>query len=327
MNQPKRHHFVPKAYLKSFCDQKGRILVYRKDAPHKPLHVVPDATQFRRYYYSQPTPIGGQDNTTLEALFSTVENDWPQTVELLHQRENVNDRLEHIFNFMALQRVRVPASRDISEAALAQTIKDSLKVMVATGAISPPPTEIQDIQNQIEVSVDPHQSIHAMATMIKEVGTLLDMIGLAAVHNATARPFLTSDNPILWFDPTLHFVDQQPYNVNPNGGPVMFFFPVSPKLALFGCNTYKETFACHGLLHSDVPDMKWVDLLNAQVCRFAYEAVIAQSPGHEEMIAQYAGISPVHEATTIPMRAGVATIHQQVFGARKAKPKWSDKEY
>ncbi len=325
MNQPKRHHFVPKAYLNSFCDEMGRVLVYRKDAPHKPLHQAPDATQFRRYYYSQPTPEGGQDNATLEALFSTVESDWPQTVALLHARGNVNDRLEHIFQFMSLQRVRVPASRDISEAAYAQTMKDSLKVMVARGAVPPPPPEIHDIQSQIEVSVNPHQSIHAMATMLEGMGTLLDMIGIAAVHNATARPFLTSDNPVAWFDPRLHFDDQQPYNVSPNG-PVMFFFPVSPRLAIFGSTDYKQTFAQHGLLHSDVQDAKWVDILNAQVCRFAYKAVIAQSPGHEEMIAQYAGISPVHEATSVPMGTGMAIIHRQVFGARKPKPKWRDNE-
>ena len=73
----------------------------------------------------------------------------------------------------------------------------------------------------------------------------------------------------------------------------------------------------HGLLHSDVPDESWVDLLNAQVCRFAYEAVIAQSTGHENMIAQYADISPVHDVVPKQVATGVATIHRQLFGPRK----------
>ncbi len=322
MNQPKRHHFVPKTYLNAFCDENGRLLVYRKDNPSKPLHVAPDATQFRRYYYSQPTPEGGQDNTTLEALFSTIETDWPETVAILHRRENLNDRLEHIFQFMSLQRVRVPASRDVAEAMLAQAVKDTAKVMVAKGEIPPPPPEIADIQTRVRVSIDPHQSIHAMVTMMQGMGTLFDMLGLAAVHNATQRPFVTSDNPVLWFDPSLSFDEQQPYSVNPNGGPVLLFFPVSPTLALFGSTTYKDTFVRHGLLHSDVPDEGWVDLLNAQTCRFAYEAVIARSAGHEEMIARYANVSPVHEAASIPVGTGVATIHRQVFGPRIARPKW-----
>lgn len=325
MQQTKRHHFVPKAYLRAFCDTSGRLLVYRKDGSPEPLRVTPDATQFRRYYYSQPTPEGGQDNNALEAFFSTIESDWPETVARLHRRENVNERLEKIFEFMTLQRVRVPASRDMVEAALAQTVKDTMKVMLASGELPPPPAGLEDLPNQVQVSIDPHRSIHAMTAIIEGMGQLYSMIGLAAVHNATARPFLTSDNPVLWFDPSLPFDTQRPYTINPDGGPVLLVFPVSPTLALVGSNEYKETFGQHGLLHSDAPDETWVEVINAQVCRFAYEAVIANSAGQEEVIAKFADISPVHEAVALPVARGAATIHRQVFGPRLAKPKWQDR--
>lgn len=296
--------------------------MYRKDGPPEPLHVTPDATQFRRYYYSQPTPEGGQDNNTLEKLFSTVESNWPETVEKLHRREDANDRLENIFEFMTLQRVRVPASRDVAEAMLAQTVKDTLKVMLANGAIPPPPPGLEDLPNQVQVSIDPHKSIHAMAAMMKGMGKLYSMLGFAAVHNATARPFLTSDNPVLWFDPSLPFGEQQPYTINPDGGPALLVFPLSPKLVLVGSTEYGATFSRHGLLHSDVPNEAWVDLINAQVCRFAYEAVIAQNAGQEDLIKQYADVSPVHEAVPLQVGNGVATVHRQVFGPSVPKPKW-----
>src|SRR3546814_20733456 len=152
MQQIKRHHFVPKAYLNAFCDQRGRLHVYRKDDPRKVLHVNPDATQFRRYYYSQPTPEGGQDNNTLEAFFSGIEGDWPATVAKLHARENVNDRLENIFEFMALQRDRVPAARDAIEASLAQMVKATMKVNVANGKLPQLPTGREDLSNKERVS-------------------------------------------------------------------------------------------------------------------------------------------------------------------------------
>jgi hypothetical protein len=325
MQQTKRHHFVPKAYLNAFCDQRGRLLVYRKDGPPEPLCVVPEATQFRRYYYSQPTPDGGQDNNTLEEIFSTIESDWPVTVTKLHRREDANDRLENIFQFITLQRVRVPANRDAVEAMLAQMVRDTMKVMLANGKLPPPPPGLEDVPNQVQVSIDPHRSINAMATMMQGMGQLYSMLGFAAVHNATTLPFLTSDNPVLWFDPSLPFDAQQPYTINPDGGPVLLVFPVSPKLALVGSTEYKETFGRHGLLHSDVPDASWVDVINAQVCRFAYEAVIAQSAGQEEVIAKHAGVSPVHQAVALQVGKGMATIHRQVFGPRVAKPKWTYK--
>jgi hypothetical protein len=322
VQQTKRHHFIPKAYLKAFCNPAGKLLVYRKDNPGAPLHVVPDATQFRRYYYSQPTPEGGQDNNTLEVFFSTIEKDWPETVAKLHRRDDVNDRLENIFEFMSLQRVRVPAARDAVEAALAQSVKDTMNVMLANGTLPAPPKGFEDLPDRVQVSIDPHRSIRAMEAELRGLGKLYSMLGIVAVHNATTRPFLTSDNPVLWFDPSLPFDEQLPYTVNPDGGPVFLVFPISPKLVLVGATEYREVYGRRGLLHSDVPDEAWIDLINAQICRFAYDAVIAQSTGQEEMIVKYADVSPVHEAIPLQVGKGLATIHRHVFGPRVAKLKW-----
>ncbi|MGX9718262.1 DUF4238 domain-containing protein [Janthinobacterium lividum] len=322
MQQTKRHHYVPKAYLKGFSDQRGRVLVYRKDGPATPLHLAPDATQFRRYYYSQPTPDGGQDNNKLEQFFSEVESDWPATIAKLYGRENANDRIENIMQFMSLQRVRVPAARDVAEAVLAQTVKDTLAMMLAEGKLPKLPPGLEDLPNRVQVSIDPHRSIHAMVAMLQGMEKLCTMVGFAVIHNATTRPFLTSDNPVLWFDPSLPFDKQRPYTINPDGGAILLFFPLSPTLVLVGSTEYNETYKRHGLLHSDAPDESWVDLVNEQVCRFAYEAVIAQSAGQEELIAKYVDVSPIHESVVLPVTTGAATLHSLAFGPRVAKPKW-----
>jgi hypothetical protein len=323
MQQTKRHHYVPKAYLKAFCDQQGKLCVYRKDGAPEPLRQVPDATQFRKYYYSQPVPDGGQDNNTLEAVFSAIEQHWPETVARLHARGDVNDRLENIFQFMALQRVRVPASRDVAEAIFAQTVRDTMRGLLGNGMLPPPPPGCEGLLDQIQIAVDPHQSIHAMIPMMAGMGTLLSMIGLAAVHNDTGVPFITSDNPVLWFDPSLPFDEQQPYTIRP-GGPVFMVFPVSPKLALIGSSEHKEFFGAHGLQHRDVRDEDMVCAINSQVCRFAYEAVITQETGWEDLVREYAEVSPVHESVAVPMAQGMATIHRYVFGRRQPKPKWKE---
>ena len=51
----------------------------------------------------------------LRTSFQSIEDKWPGIVDRIHRRENVNDSLEEIFQFMALQRARVPASRDATE--------------------------------------------------------------------------------------------------------------------------------------------------------------------------------------------------------------------
>jgi hypothetical protein len=240
MQQTKRHHFIPKAYLRAFCDQYGKLRVYRKDGPAEPLYQVPDATQFRKYYYSQPLQDGGQDNNTLENVFSEIETHWPETVAKLHARSAVNDSLENIFQFIALQRVRVPASRDAAEALLAQTVKDTMKIMSIDGSLPPLPIGLEEVVEQVQVAVDPHQSIHSMVTMLDGMAHLFKMVGWAAAHNNTGSSFLTSDNPVLWFDPSLSFEDQRPYTIQPNG-PIFAVFPVSPKLVLIGSTESPQT--------------------------------------------------------------------------------------
>src|SRR3546814_15331950 len=99
---------------------------------------------------------------------------------------------------MALERARVPAARDAIKASLAQMVKDTMKVMLANGKLPPLPQGLEDLSNKVQVSIDPHRSIHAMVAVMQGMAQLFSIIGIAAVHNATARPFLTSDNPILW---------------------------------------------------------------------------------------------------------------------------------
>ena len=66
----KRHHYVPKAYLKFFCDEQSKVRVYLKDDPDKTIHQAPDKTGLHKYYYSQPLSEGRKDHNRLENLFS-----------------------------------------------------------------------------------------------------------------------------------------------------------------------------------------------------------------------------------------------------------------
>lgn len=311
--EKKRHHFVPKAYLSAFCNTKGRVNVYRKDTPSKVHPVAPANTGLERYYYSQPTPDGSQDNNRLENLFSTLETEWPPIVERMHRREDVNEALMTIFEFMALQRVRVPASRDATEARLATSVKKLLLQLHAAGELPPMPPALEGRLHEIVVSIDPHMSIHGMVDDLQQsVLKVFERVGLCLVHNATGRPFLTSDNPVIWFDPSVPDEEQRPYEVS-GDGPVMLIFPVSPKLLLMGSDDHKPLFAQHGLLHIDAPDEAWVLRVNETVCQYGYEAVYASEPGQEDIVMRHAAVSPVHD----PVDAG-----RMKFGPRMALPKW-----
>ena len=289
----KRHHYIPKAYLKSFCDSSGKVLVYRKDNPYKAIPLSPDNTGFHKYYYSQPRPEGGKDHNVLEDCFSSIETKWPRIVDQLYRRENLNDSLVDIFGFMALQRARVPASRDAIEKMKAEEVKAKVRRLDAAGKLPPKPVGFEDLLDHVEVTIDPHQSIHAMVHVIRVTGHVLDRIGFFAIYNNTDVPFLASDNPVIWFDPSVQDADLRPYVLQPNG-PVVLLFPVSPSLIIYGDSSGRDRFASEGLGVADLSDTGSVEMINRQVCRFGYQAIFAQKAGQERIIEEHAGLSPIH---------------------------------
>ncbi|KQW60469.1 DUF4238 domain-containing protein [Variovorax sp. Root411] len=295
--EKKRHHFVPKAYLKAFCNAEGKLLVYRKDDPENVLKMAPDAIGFEKYYYAQPLPGGGRDTNMLENMFSELEGQWPALAARLTNGEDVNDQLSVLLEFIALQRVRVPASRDVTEGALANLVKQTLNRMHLAGELPPMPAGLG--LSDVTVAIDPHQSIHGMVTHLQlEVAGIIDRAGFWAVRNETGRPFLTSDNPVIWFDETQPEDARRPYAIK-SQGPFILVFPVSPTLVILGAPNHKEVFSRYGLRYSAAPTEDWVAWINEEVSRFAYEAVFAQREGEEEVVKRHQELPPWrHEELT-----------------------------
>jgi len=317
----KRHHYIPISYLKSFCDDTGKVLVYRKDDPSKAIKLSPDNKGFHKYYYSQPKPDGGKDHNVLEGCFSKIEDKWPGIVDQLHCRENVNDSLEVIFQFMALQRARVPASRDATEKIHAERVMAEARQLDAEGKLLPKPEGFEDNLDHVEVSINPHQSIHAMVPVMQGIGQVFDQMGFYVMHNKTEIPFLTSDNPVNWFDPSVKDADLRPYVIRPDG-PVVLLFPVSPSLIIYGHSSWRGEFTSWGVEIADLSDAGKVEMINRQVCRFGYQAIFAQKAGQERLIQEHAELSPTIRFGRIGAGEGAAVVFEMVFGKRERKPKW-----
>jgi hypothetical protein len=323
-NKPKpkkNHHYVPVAYLKAFCADDGMVSVYRKDAPEQPYRQIPEEVGFRRYYYAQPLEGGGRDTNRLEDHFSELETKWPAIVELVSRAAPANDKLEDIFSFIALQRARVPAARDAVERMLAASVMAEARQLQAAGKLPPPPKGLENILDQAVVSIDPHQSIHAMVHIIRAMGEVLNRVGLSVLRNVTDLEFVTSDNPVIYFDPATNSDDMLPYTLQESGN-VVLMMPVSPALMIFGTSWDKSRFASEGLGYGDLNDVAKVKLMNETVVRFGYAAIFARSQPDVETIRKHASLSPVLKAEQVTKDGKRGVWLSNVFGAREPKPKW-----
>jgi hypothetical protein len=166
------------------------------------------------------------------------------------------------------------------------------------------------------------KSIHAMVEIIKGLGNqVFDKIGIGALHNMTEIPFLTSDNPMIYFDPSIPEDQMKPYTLQPEG-PIVLLFPVTPEILIYGNTSMHEQFIFSGFGDGELSDPNHVESINRNICRFAYKAVYSQKTGQEELIKKYAEKSPILMTETIQTEKGELFFAQNVFGKRGSKPKW-----
>ena len=76
-----------------------------------------------------------------------------------------------------------------------------IRLRAWVGKLPPKPADHPDILDHVDFTIDPHHSIHTMSTFVRAMGTVLDRVGLGVLHNVTDTLFITSDNPVVYFDP------------------------------------------------------------------------------------------------------------------------------
>jgi len=318
----KRHHFNPEAYLNFFCNEEGQVCIYRKDDPTKVIFQSPKNFGFHKYYYSQPLPEGGKDNNSLEDLFSEFETKWTPIIKKMLKREDINNHFQDILEFMALQWSRVPANRDFFENMLAQTAKETIHLLHKAEKLPPLPKGFPHFMDSIEISVNPHKSIHAMVEMIRAISTeVFPRMGFCVFYNSTNMTFLTSDNPVAFFDPSIPEEMMQPYTLRVHG-PASLLFPVTPNLLIYGHSNIFDQFLSSGLEYKELSDREQVKRVNRHICRFGYQNIYSYDLSHAALIKKYAEVSPVLRSHTIPDMNGKKIVFSYKFGKRTRKAKW-----
>lgn len=316
---PKRHHYVPVTYLRNFADASGYLQVFRKDDPTRPFRQRPESTGFERHYYSQSADDGSRDDGRLELIFSEIETNWPSIVAALSNREAMFAAAPHIITFLSLMRVRVPAFRDPAELHLGHSVHTEALLLHAAGELPPLPEGFPDLMEKIQISIDPQKSLEMMAGALDGMGKLFATLSFDVLHNATDQPFLTSDNPVIYYDPRVPTPAMRPYAISKDASRIELLFPVSTKMMLRGRSRPQRS----NIGHRTVTDRRRISQINRLICRFGYRTIFATDTREASLIANTAALSPVVRLDRIPApQGGYFSFGQFIFGPRPKKPKW-----
>jgi hypothetical protein len=315
-NTKKRHHFIPVTYLEKFTDPAGKVFAYQCDRPGDPLHIQPDNIGFERYYYAQPLPDGGRDTNRLEDFFSVIEGSWTPLHRRLRKGEADATDIGALATFLTLTRVRVPAMREAVESMLARHVDLVAHDLDRQGLLPPKPPGAEHILDNMAVAIDPHQSLHAMPKLAQGFGRVLGNLCFEVLHNETGVRFITSDNPVAYFNPSIPELRVLPYVVTPPDGPIELLFPIDPDTMLRG------HVGSAPIRHAVLSDPQMAKRFNRLIARFAYRLMFASDRSADSVIAKHSKVSPIME---FPPAAGTDEAKLNFtfgFGPRPKLPKW-----
>ena len=118
MTKPKRHHFVPKAYLENFKNPvDGFLYVYDKISESYRKQRPSQVFVRNKYYQQSWVPAGIDENIFEKKLGSEFEPKGLNSLQKMIDQPTTltDDDTENIINFIQLQRLRVPRQAEIAK--------------------------------------------------------------------------------------------------------------------------------------------------------------------------------------------------------------------
>lgn len=221
--RPKGQHYVTAAYLRKFATGSGRramLYVYERDRD-EPYRQKPERAARVTNYYSIRKEDGSWDDS-IEDLLGQVESTAVPLIERLAIADfepSWNDRI-NISTFIGFQEFRVPWTRQQMEnlykglishmmrftAAVPGQMEADLERMKAKGI------DVKDVTadqlremikgGRYEIEVNPAASLMPMLEQVPEVSQIYAQMMWTVLCSREGSLFVTSDNPVVKFDPT-----------------------------------------------------------------------------------------------------------------------------
>ncbi len=287
-----------------------KLYAYRSSNASKPLHVRPKEIAFENYYYSQTLPDGTRDNDSFEELFGGIESNWPTVIGALQSQTLNRPVLHWLYAMTTMMRTRVPAARDYNEELMALETRTSLKMLAEMGRLPEKLKRYEHELDSVDITVERQRTLGKMGEDMRRFGDLTLRLGFELLVNDTGVDFVTSDNPVAFFDPNDAGI-RHPYI---NNEKVELYFPLTPTIALHGANRFRRFGPIPRFRR--VGGVAKVHAINRTTARFAYGLSFARDRSHDDLIVRHSATSPILDAKVVRKPRGIEYHIGHRFGER-----------
>jgi hypothetical protein len=274
MAEHKRQHYVPQFYLRGFSLAGGKKICLLVLDQEKVVHGADLSTQcYEDYFYGADLKLEKALGAHIEGPASKVIKDIITTGKL--PKEKTEDYLA-LFSFVLFQHGRtVYAAEELEQMTEELGAVIIQEIAVNTGMVQP--DEVKDAKLGI------HKPVLMAVQMSAQMLPLTLDLRAKLLTNKTAEDFITSDHPVVLFNP--YYTKSYPGSTT--GWVVkglQVFLPLSPRLALclYDSNTYK--FGARNQEQVELTSLTDVQWLNKAQLLSAVDCVYFSDPNQTHCV-------------------------------------------
>ncbi|MBD1545315.1 DUF4238 domain-containing protein [Roseibium aggregatum] len=260
---PKKHHYIPVCYSKNFTDKGGYIHLVDTWNQNHYFPQKPEKALAINYLYRQPDHAEQRFDTALEKGFSNyVESAWTPAFERLKRKEPVSAYdWVNIVKFICSLHTRTPIVLDAILFLLRESVIGQYEETIGLASDDPNLKIFCDMYRErnsnksvgpihfsnlvrsgiIDLNIDPHRRLSSMPLLVNNIDIFQENFAFGGpflIHNITDLPFISSDNPVCYFNRNRTIKESVPYS-SKQAKNFIFIFPISSNIAIVNNNFIK----------------------------------------------------------------------------------------
>jgi hypothetical protein len=251
MTDNKKHHYVPKFYLKRFSTDGRSINLYNLKSTKKIIKANLSNQCFKNYFY-------GEDLTVEHALCE-AEGEAASVFRMVEQKGTLPDVWS--LGYLAIvQYVLIQYSRTAYMAGALNEMSDQMAKHVLQPMAKSNGIDLDDFVIEIK-----NTAPYVLGLSMQNYPFLLDL-GYKLLVNKTDEEFVTSDNPVVFYNQLMSF-RRSGGNTGVASKGLQIFFPIDPNLAIILYDTDVYAIGANKMAVIEITALSDVYQLNAlQMC-------------------------------------------------------------
>ena len=260
MQNKKDQHYVSRFYLKYFSENKKSIGMLRRSGFHIVEHASIKQVAYRDYMY-------GKDGE-LEEWLSKCERKWSRVIRYLFGEDDSQCADPAEYYILLLHFVQISLARTAKIADAHQELMDYYKTLIDEAEASG--GKLAAGLEGLFIDCNTPNRI-AIEIADERLDILTDLKPLTII-NESGRGFITSDNPVVLYNP-LYARRKYRINYGTGTGGIIIFLPLSPSVCfcLFDSEIYDEK--SKDGFNITIKSKNQINELNKLFAKNAYEAI------------------------------------------------------